>query len=118
MDDKIVVVKNAKIYHDIEKKENDGSVKNYMYHFMEDKRRPYVFARNRIIFHSLYSNKFQFIFIILFWVWFFAAYYIYKIIFYSGIGNFSVFNRIKLVFAYLRGTFKGLSFVFNNEKLY
>ena len=79
---KIVIARNAKIYHDIEDLSLRNKSKNYMYHFMEDKRRPFVFARNRVIFHSLYSSKIQKVFIFSFWIWFFSAYYIYKFLFY------------------------------------
>jgi GT2 family glycosyltransferase len=103
----IRMVRNAKIYHDIEDS-NIGQKKDYLYHFMEDKRRPYVFARNRIIFHKLYSSNLQFVFIMLFWIWFFAAYYMYKFIFYKGYGRFNFLNRISTAWAYVRGTFNGI----------
>ena len=56
---KVMVVKGAKIYHDIEISEKGEKRKDYMSHFMEDKRRLFVFGRNRLIFHSIYSNRFQ-----------------------------------------------------------
>lgn len=112
---KIKVVKDARIYHDVEEYAEGKMIKDYMYHFMEDMRRPYVFARNRIIFHFIYSNKFQFLFILLFWNWVFASYYIYKILFYSGVGDFSLKKRINLSFQYLRGIYNGFDFIFNNK---
>jgi GT2 family glycosyltransferase len=108
---KILVSKNAKIYHDIETKEKNKKTKDYMFHFMQDKRRPYVFARNRILFHSLYSSKIQLIIILLFWNWFFALYYIYKILFYSGVGEFSLIKRIYLSFQYLKGIAAGITII-------
>lgn len=105
---KIMVSKKAKIYHDIESSSKKEKVKDYMYHFMTDKRRPFVFARNRVIFHSEYSNKLQLFSILFFWVWFFSLYYIYKILFYSGVGNFSFKKRLMLSVGYLRGTFVGV----------
>lgn len=105
----VKTVKDAKIYHDIEVSEKNKKSKDYMYHFMVDKRRPFVFARNRIIFHSLYSNKFEFLSILLFWNWFFAVYYMCKIMFYNGIGEFSIFKRIGLSLSYLLGVFNGIS---------
>ncbi len=108
---KIVVVKNAKIFHDIEFTEKGKKAKDYMYHFMTDKRRPFVFARNRIIFHSLYSSRLEFLFILLFWNWFFAGYYIYKILFYSGIGNFSITKRLYLAIYYFWGCVAGVRYI-------
>jgi len=105
---KIMVVRRAKIFHDVEEYFPDGKVKDYMYHFMNDKRRPFVFARNRILFHKLYSSRLQLIIILGFWVWFFSAYYMYRIISYSGYGNFSILKRIELAVSYLRGTFIGI----------
>jgi len=104
----IKVVRDAKIYHD---------VGDYMYHFMNDPRRPYVFARNRIIFHSLYSNKFQMLSIVLVWIWAFALYYSYQMVCYSGAGNFSFGRRMYLVLQYLRGNIEGILFVLRGEKL-
>jgi GT2 family glycosyltransferase len=103
----IRIVRNAKVYHDIEDS-SIGQKKDYLYHFMEDKRRPYVFARNRIIFHKLYSNNLQFVIIMLFWIWSFTAYYMYKFIFYKGYGRFSLLNKISTAWAYMRGTFNGV----------
>ena len=105
---KVQVVRDAKIYHD---------VGNYMYHFMNDHRRPYVFARNRIIFHSLYSSKLQLLSIVCIWIWVFTLYYAYKIIGYSGAGNFSFIKRINLVIQYFRGNIEGILFVLRGEKL-
>lgn len=109
---KIIVSRGAKIYHDIEVSEKGKKKKDYMYHFMEDKRRPFVFARNRIIFHSLYSSKLQLLGIILFWSWFFAAYYIYRILFYNGVGKYSILKRFNLAFAYLSGCLVGIISIF------
>ncbi len=106
---KVQVAGDAKIYHDV------GN--NYMYHFMNDYRRPYVFARNRIIFHSLYSSKLQLLSIVCIWIWVFTLYYAYKIIGYSGIGNFSFFKRMYLVIQYFRGNIEGILFVLRGEKL-
>lgn len=102
------VVRGAKIYHDIEDRKEGEPIKDYMFHFMENKRRPYVTARNRIFFHYIYSGRVEFALIISFWVWFFASYYIYKIMFYSGIGKFSLLQRFSLSLAYLRGTKDGI----------
>lgn len=113
----IKVVRSAKIYHAAESITPEGKIKDYMFHFMNDKRRPFVFARNRIIFHSMYSSKFQMIGIIAFWIWFFTLYYLYKILFYSGVGNFSVVKRITLAFQYLKGDFVGISFILNKQAL-
>jgi len=105
---RIVVVRNAKIYHDAEKKSENGKTSDYLYHFMVDSRRPFVFARNRLIFHSRYSSKLQLFLIHFFWVWFFSVYYLYKIMFYKGYGDFSFYRRIYLSSKYLYGTYVGL----------
>lgn len=104
---KIVFVKKAKIFHDID--DFSGShKKDYRYHFMSDNRRPFVFARNRLIFHSLYSNRIQMISILSIWVWVFTIYYAFSFLFYSGFGNFSLSQRISAAAAYVRGTLNGL----------
>lgn len=104
----IKVVRDAIIYHD---------VGDYMYHFMNDIRLPYVFARNRIIFHSIYSTRIQLLSILVVWIWVFMFFYWYKIIWYSGQGNFSFMRKAHLVFQYLIGNIAGLIFVIRNEKL-
>jgi len=89
-----------------------------MYHFMEDKRRPYVFARNRIIFHSIFSSKLEFLSIIFIGIWIFVVYYSYiKFFFYNGIGEFGLLHRIGLVASYLKGTLDGISFVASGQHL-
>jgi GT2 family glycosyltransferase len=105
---KICVVKKAHIYHDIERIASDGTKQNYMYHFMADIRRPYVFGRNRVLFHSVYSTPVQQIGIYLVWVWVFTAYYSQLILLYDGVGDFSLMHRIRLVIEYLRGTCSGI----------
>lgn len=112
---KIAIIRNAKIYHDIEDNSLKDKRKDYMYHFMEDKRRPFVFARNRVIFHSLYSSKIQKVFIFSFWIWFFSAYYVYKFLFYNGYGDFSIFSKLKAAISYLEGTIIGLRFIFDKD---
>lgn len=100
---KIGVVREARIYHDIESENKD-----YLYHFLEDQRRPFVFARNRIIFHNLYSTRLQNVSILLVWIWFFAAYYCYKFFTYNGEGNFSILNKLTASLKYIAGTFVGI----------
>lgn len=114
---KVMTVKASKIYHDIERREKGKKIQDYMYHFMTDFKRPYLTARNRIIFHSIYSSRLQFLFIIFIWIWLFAFYYVYKILFYPGVGSFSLYKRLLLSLAYLKGTFDGLFFVFLRKTL-
>jgi hypothetical protein len=114
---KIMAVREAKIYHDIENTLEGNKGKDYMYHFMEDKRRPYVFARNRIIFHSIFSSKLQFLSVVSFGIWFFVAYYSFRIISYNGIGEFGFLHRMKLIINYFKGTFEGLVFVLAGEHM-
>lgn len=108
---KVFMVRNAKIYHDIEDSSGGRKSKDYLYHFMTDPRRPFTFARNRIIFHNLYSTKIQNIFILLFWIWVFTIYYSYKFLFYNGYGNFNLIERINVAYKYLSGNIKGLTIV-------
>ncbi len=107
---KVLMVREAKIYHDIEDSNSKENSKDYLYHFMEDKRRPFVFARNRVIFHSLYSTPLQKFVIYLFWIWFFTAYYVYKFLFYNGYGNFKFKNKLSAAISYIKGTFNGFGF--------
>lgn len=111
----VKTIKNAKIYHDIESEKSNGKTKDYMYHFMENKRRPYVTARNRILFHHRYSNRFEFITIIGFWIWLFSAYYVYKILFYDGYGKFSFSRRLTLAGSYLRGDKDGIKEILSHK---
>lgn len=114
---KVYMVKKAKIYHDIEDSGSKKKSKDYLYHFMEDPRRPYVFARNRLIFHSLYSNLVQQIVIFIFWIWFFTIYYCYKLFFYSGFGEFTLKERFKASLSYLKGTLVGYAYVISGTKI-
>ncbi len=102
----VKVVRDAIIYHD---------TGDYMDHFMNDARLPYVFARNRIIFHSLYSTKIQLLGIVLIWIWVFMLFYWYKAIWYRG--NVSILQKAHWMLAYLKGNFAGISFIIRNEKL-
>lgn len=104
----VKVVRGAKIYHNIENSSRGKKQLDYMYHFMNNSRRPYVFARNRILFHAKYSNKIEVLAIFLIWIWVFTVYYSYKILFYSGIGNFSLMRRVSLVSQYIKGNIDGL----------
>lgn len=113
----IKVVKNAKIYHDVEGASGEGKRKDYMQHFMNDIRRPYVFARNRILFHSIYSTRLELLSILCVWIWIFMAYYLYKILSYSGVGSYTLIQRLKLATSYIQGTLEGLLFVLRGETL-
>jgi hypothetical protein len=102
----IKVVRDAIIYHDVE---------DYMSHFTNDRKRFFVFARNRIIFHSLYSSRIQIYGILSVWIWFFMFYYWYKIM--SFTGNVSPVRKILLMMEYLKGNIAGIYFVIRNEQL-
>lgn len=114
----ILVVKDAIIYHDNEEILPGGKRREYLYHFMSDDRRFYVFARNRIIFHSLYSTRLELLSILLVWMWVFTLYYLYKIFSYNGVGNFPLSKRVHLALQYLKGDIEGLLFVIKGEKLH
>lgn len=95
---KIVVNRNAKIYHDLEED-----------NFILDSRRPFVFSRNRILFHKLYSsNIFQFISVAFFWSFLFAGYYIYSIFYSKKSNTISFYKKVVLSFRYLNGTLTGI----------
>lgn len=112
---RVKVVKNAKLYHDTEDWSEKKNKTAFLYHTMKDKRRPYYTARNRIIFHTLYSNKIQLTLILLFWNWLFTAFYIYNILLYSGPGKFSLFDKLTLSMSYVKGIKDGFIFVFNRK---
>lgn len=111
----IKVVKNARIYHDTEDWTGKKDKTAFLYSTMSDKRRPYHTARNRLIFHTLYSSKIQLAAILIFWNWLFAGYYIFNILFYSGPGKFNLFDRLALTASYIRGIKDGFIFVFNKK---
>jgi GT2 family glycosyltransferase len=103
----IRVARDAIIYHD---------VGEYMYHFMNNDRRWFVFARNRIVFHSMYSTSLQLLSILAVWIWVFAAYYIYKIFCFSDISHYSYKKRTRLALEYLRGNIEGILLVLRNKR--
>lgn len=103
----IGVIKNAKIYHDIPYIVED---RNGLLHTMQNKKRVYYIARNRLIFHAEHSTKLQLILILTFWNWLFMSYYIYNMLFYSGPGKYSFITRIKLVYSYIHGVVDGYVF--------
>lgn len=112
---KVVVARKAKIFHDIESYSNGKLTSNYMDHFMTDKRRPFVTARNRIIFHSRFSNTFQFVGIVLFWAWIFNLYYAKEFLSYTPAWKISLIKRYELIWAYTKGTFRGILFAFKER---
>ncbi|SRR5581483_2334260 len=106
---KIKVVKRAKIYHDVPDDRTSFS------HTMSDRQRVYFTARNRLIFHADYSTKIQLLAILFLWNWFFVAFYLYTIIFYSGSGRFSLFQRFKLSWVYIQGVIDGFGYVISKK---
>jgi len=111
----IKVVKDAKTFHDTEDWSTSGKKTSFLFHTMKDKRRPYYTARNRLIFHRLYSTNLQFMGIVLFWNWFFTFMYIMLIMFYSGSGDYSIKAKASLSLQYLRGVKDGLIFGINTK---
>lgn len=110
---KVFMVKKAKIYHDIE---DELTNKNYLLHFLEDSRRSFTFARNRIIFHSKYSTKPQIIGIYLFWIWVFTVYYSYKFLSYDGYGKFNTNQKLKSIYKYFSGNISGYRLVLTKNE--
>ena len=108
----VVTVKDAVIYHDVDVNTSKKYRTAFLYHTMNDIRRPYFTARNRLIFHSIYSTRLQVLGIITLWNWLFAGYYIFNILFYSGPGEFNPLARIKLAYSYIQGVLEGLKYVF------
>jgi len=51
------------------------------------------------------------------WIWIFMLYYWYKVISYSGQGNFSFMRKVQLMLQYLKGNIAGIYFVIRNEQL-
>ena len=111
----VKVVRDAKIYHDVEDWSGKKNKTAFLYHTMKDIRRPYYTARNRLIFHTLYSNKLQLLGIVLFWNWLFAGFYLSQIISYSGPGEFTFLDRVKLSISYIRGILDGIRFMFTKH---
>ncbi|HVT00654.1 MAG TPA: glycosyltransferase family 2 protein [Patescibacteria group bacterium] len=101
---KIAFVRNAKIYHSVEEEDKD-----FINHYMTDSRRSFVFARNRIVFHEIYSTNIQNIFIKFFWAWFFMFIYVYKFIAYRGKDKFALSSRVSAAIDFIRGTINGLT---------
>ena len=89
-----------------------------MYHFINDARRPYVFSRNRVLFHSKYSNKLQLAIIILFGIWVFTIYYMYKIFSYQEVGHYSMLKRFNLIGKYLAGNITGIKLMLTKKNVY
>lgn len=112
---KIVAVKNAVIYHDVE---DPGDAPGaFLYHTLKDKRRVYFTARNRLIFHTLYSSFWQSIGIILFWQWLFVGYYVVNIIRYQGKEAYSFKQKLIFIYEYFHGICDGVTFFFKKKKL-
>jgi hypothetical protein len=105
---RIVVARDATIYHDVD---------DYLHHFMNNPRRWRVFARNRIIFHSVYSGTLQNAYILTIWIWIFVAYYAYIILTHSGSKSISPIRKILMVLEYIGGTFDGLWFIIRGDTL-
>lgn len=110
---KAVAVKDAIIYHDVEDPGTESWA--FLLHTLKDKRRVYFTARNRLVFHSLYSSELEVIGIIFFWNWFFAAYYVLNIIRYHGQEKYSFSSKLGFILAYLRGIYDGVRFNFTKQ---
>lgn len=105
---KILTVKNAIIYHDTE--DYDDKPAAYLKHTLKDKKRIYFTARNRLVFHSLYSSTIQLIGIVLFWNWLFACFYIINIFRYSGLENYSFIKKVRFSILYFQGIGDGIRY--------
>jgi GT2 family glycosyltransferase len=109
---KIVAVNKAIIYHDVEDYGTEPG--SFLYHTLKDKRRVYFTARNRLVFHSLYSTSREFWGIVIFWNWLFAGYYLFNILRYQGKENYSLKQKTVFIQAYFQGIRDGI--IFNKTK--
>ncbi len=96
-----LVVKNAKIYHDVESDCSESMSRRWL-----DTKRVFYTARNRIIFQKKYAKPFQYLAFILFWNWIFTIYYL-NFIFQIPKANNK--DRFKSSIAYIKGVFSGLN---------
>lgn len=104
---KIVVCTKAKIYHDLEED-----------NFILDSRRPFVFARNRILFHKIYStNKFQFLLIAFFWSFLFAIYYIHSIFNSKKSKTIELNKKLELSLSYIKGVIIGIVISLKGDRI-
>jgi len=111
----VKVVKNAVIYHDTDDFSRESNKTAFLYHTMANKKRAYFTARNRLVFHRLYSPLQQFLVILLFWNWLFAGFYLYHILIYDGPGTFTPRDRLLLISSYLKGILDGFIFAVNKK---
>mgnify|MGYP005837942331 CR=1 FL=1 len=105
---KILTFPGAKVWHDIV--EYRGIRTIYIERHIRSELNAYYLARNRIIFHKLYSNKTQLLIFLLIFLPLFIIYYLIIIL----IGKLPFKNRLKSCRSYLEGTIDGLRKQFNN----
>jgi hypothetical protein len=110
---KVLAVKKAVIFHDVEDYGTEPWA--FLYHTLRGKDRVYYTARNRLVFHSLYSTPFEFLGIVLFWNWIFASFYIFNIIRYKGKENYSFVQKVGFISQYLKGINDGVRFNFTKR---
>lgn len=109
---KILVSKNAKIYHDVPHVSKD---KTGFYHIMIDENRAYYIARNRLRFYADFSTWLQILGIALFWNWIFLVYYVFHILFYLGPGKFTLQKRAYITYTYFHGILDGYTYLFKKK---
>lgn len=113
----VQVANHTKIYHDIVYS-SGGLLSNELFvHTMMSPKRTYYTARNRLVFHSWYSNAWELIGIVVFWNWLFCGFYIASVLFYRGSNSFSLKQRILLVKYYIKGVCDGLLYVLETRVL-
>ncbi len=100
---KIVYCRKARIYHDVEILDRD-----FITHFLNDPRRSFTFARNRLLFHAIYSTKHQLAGIVIIWCWVFTLYYCYKFLTYDKDKSITFYAKLNTVYNYFLGTIKGI----------
>jgi GT2 family glycosyltransferase len=110
---KVLAVKDAIIFHDVEDPGKETWA--FLQHTLKDKRRIYFTARNRLVFHSLYSSPWELIGIIFFWNWLFTAYYVFNIIRYQGKEKYPFSKKLNFILSYFHGVYDGICFNFTKQ---
>lgn len=97
----LLVVRKATIYHDVAPDDTKGLSRRWL-----DVKRVFFTARNRVVFHKRYSNKYQYLAFILFWNWIFTLFYINYIF---RVPDAPLVARLKSMGAYVKGAISGLT---------
>ncbi|MEM3663748.1 MAG: glycosyltransferase family 2 protein [Candidatus Jordarchaeales archaeon] len=100
---RLVCNPRAKVWHDLPLPEEVNDKARLLH--VHSELRAYYAARNRMIFHRKYSKKWQLLFFISLFNWFFTLYYLMIILW----SKRPVMERLKTAKAYLKGILDGLT---------